>query len=338
MAGKIYDLATNTIPSVGYPKKYGVGDTINDTNLQLTGGLTEVWSLTDITRGISIATDPNGYIYVGYGTGQIRKLNSSGTQVWCYTCTSSSPVYCIVVDTSGNVYASINGYGLVKLNSSGALVWSYTVYTNIYQIAVDSAGNVYITNGGGNPSVIKLNSSGTLVWSASDNVGAKGIAVDSSQNVYVSYFQTSGRYLEKLNSSGSSVWSISSTYSCGWYIGLDSSGNIYMPFGNSYTQIAKFNNSGTNLWYGYPGGSLTTSEVYYAGITLDANNNIYLADLNYGLVKINSINGDVLYIKNDVSLCYSVAIDSSGYICTAHNTTSGKVVRRLKPATYTVAS
>ena len=64
-------------------------------------------------------------VYSGVNDDTVRKINSSGNQVWSFTGHTDS-VYDVAVDTDGNVYsASLDGT-VRKIDSSGSEVWSFT--------------------------------------------------------------------------------------------------------------------------------------------------------------------------------------------------------------------
>jgi hypothetical protein len=182
------------------------------------------------------------------------------------------------IATSGAYQTSSPGYMttyLAKFSNNGALLWaSYFAPSSIGNgVSTDSSGNIYLT---GNTLINGLSTSGAY------------------QTDFKGY---SDAYLAKFSGSGSLVWATyfgGSSKEEGHSVCVDHSGNILMAgiavssagiatsgasqtsfgggFGDAF--IAKFNNNGKIIWSTYFGGNGYESG---NGITIDANDNVYLA-------------------------------------------------------------
>ena len=59
----------------------------------------------------------------------VRKIDSSGTEVWSFTG-HTNQIRAVAVDADGNVYSGSLDDTVRKIDSSGTEVWSYTGMTN----------------------------------------------------------------------------------------------------------------------------------------------------------------------------------------------------------------
>lgn len=177
-------------------------------------------------QAYAVATDSNDDVYIGgyaYNIvsessgkdGWLKKLDSSGSELWEETYDEFETVETIAVNSGDDVY--LGGYGyrqisetsgndwwIKKLDSSGSLQWERKYDGNggndyIGAIAVDSMGHVFLGGRGselinGSSSkdwwVKKLSSSGSELWDrrydgneALD--GINGLAIDSAGYIYL---------------------------------------------------------------------------------------------------------------------------------------------------------
>ena len=287
-----------------------------------------------------------GYLMLtsgGIGTYRplVAKYNSSGVLQWFrvykgtlygtelsgYYGTYNMDCYGGTVDSSGNVYItgritaqSYSGAYAAKINSSGT--WQWTTFLKHgsqnpgsgigFGIDTDSSGNVYISGYGTSPAqsgnqgtdafVAKFNSTGTYQWinffgSTIQNDEAQGVVVDSSGNIFVTgVVNNGGQYLRAL-----SITKFKSS-----------------PTGSGY---AIYNNN-TQIEYKrvirnfspYDSGSYY---VYGQGITLDSDENVYVAGYTNKSTHIcgNSDNEIVIgKIPNDGTLTGTYSFGSSDWI------------------------
>jgi len=241
------------------------------------------WGSSVIDRGVGVALDSSGNIYV-----------------------------------AGETY----GFGardkdllLLKYDPSGSLLWQRTWGGSEYEwiprsgIASDSSGNVYIVGstesfGAGDADVLllKFDPSGDLLWQSSWGGSERdwgfGFAIDSSDNVYVTGITHSfggedhDLILLKFNSSGDLLWQRtwgeSGNGDCGFNVALDSSGDVYVfgvtksagsggtrPGGNiaGDALLLKFDSSGNLLWQKTWGRFGETE--WGTSLALDSSDNIY---------------------------------------------------------------
>ena len=84
----------------------------------------------------SIIQNPN--VYSGSRDDTVKKIDSSGNELWSYS-TGTSLVFGVAVDQSGSVYAaSFNDNEIIKLDSAGNHLWTFTGHTgSTRSVAVD---------------------------------------------------------------------------------------------------------------------------------------------------------------------------------------------------------
>lgn len=248
-------------------------------SIQAFSQINEEWAAderdkTSMTNAVT-CVDAFGYIYVA-GTYTdtstaadwiIVKYTPAGNKLWTKTYDGGNSgddfVHAITIDrariyVTGSMFGS-NGddYSTMGFDYDGNLIWSVT-YDGpargsdiAHDIKVDASGNVFVTgesegsSTGKDIATIKYNSSGTQVWvvrydgSASDDDNASVLAVDGGGNVIVAGYS--------INSSS-----------------------------NKDAITIKYTNSGTQSWTNIFNGS-TNEEDYASAITIDANDNLYIA-------------------------------------------------------------
>ncbi|MDD2789857.1 MAG: SMP-30/gluconolactonase/LRE family protein [Sulfurimonas sp.] len=264
---------------------------------------------------LGVAVDSSGNVYVAdYGNHIIRKITSAG-----------------VVTTlagSGNI-GSADGTGT-------AASFKYPE-----GVAVDSSGNVYVTDYIDHK-IRKITSAGVVTTLAGSGTAGSsngtgeaasfnnpnGVAVDSSGNVYVA--DSSNNKIRKITSAGvvttlagsGSYGSVdgsglAASFSTPDGIAVDASGNIYMADTNSH-KIRKITSAGvvTTLAGSGTAGSndgtgTATSFNKPAGVTVDGNGNIYVADTENNIIRKITSAGVVTTLAGSVN---SGSIDGSGTV------------------------
>lgn len=196
-------------------------------------------------------------------------------------------------------------------------------------LAVDSKGNVYVADAY-NHRVQKFDPNGTLLtkWGNEGSgdgqfKGAGGIFIDNQDNVYVAEFQgtrvqkfdTSGKFLLKFGSEGKDdgQFGLSGLGS----MTVDSKGNIYITDPGKHL-VQKFDPNGKFLskfgGFGDEDGEFNST----GGITIDAQDNLYVADETPRVQKFDS-NGKFLakftgFGDTNFEIVIGLANDSKGNI------------------------
>jgi len=288
-AGNLY-IADNGSRRVRRVNDTGVITTVAGNGSQVSSGDGGPATSAGISYPYGAAMDAAGNLYVAdVFFAQIRKIDPAGiittvagNGTYGYsgdggpaTSASLNHAFWIAVDGAGNLYiADRDNHRIRKVNSSGIISTIAGNGTAGYYgdggpaieasintpfgIAVDSEGNVYFTDRG-NQRVFKINAAGTLTTIAGNGIAGYsgdggpalsaslnnpgGIAVDASGTVYV------------IDNSNLRVRSI------------DASGTISTVAGN-----------GTSGFYGDGGPATSASLNSPAGVFVDNDGNIYIAD------------------------------------------------------------
>jgi streptogramin lyase len=249
-----------------------------------------------LRQPMGVTVDTNNNVYVAeYGSNTVRKITSagvvttfagSGAQSYADgigTNASFNSLYGICVDYYGNLYIGdrdnhairkITPDGTVStLAGSGITGSSNGIGTNAsfnlpYGVCIDSNNNIYVADQGNNL-IRKIDNTGTVTTLAGSgiatfldatgtNAGFKnpqGVAVDSLGNVYVG--DTPNNRIRKITSDG-----------------------VVTTFAGSGT-ATYLDGTGTNARFFYP-----------KGVTIDLNNNLYVAD--YANNRIRKITSDAV--------------------------------------------
>lgn len=219
---------------------------------------------------------------------------------------------------AGTTISTLAGNGVLSYSGDGGAATSAQLNTPD-AVAVDSSGNLYIADTFNNV-VRKVTAAGIISTIAGTGAagfggdggaataaqlnGPQGIAVDSSGNVYVA--DTQNARVRKI--SGGAINTVAGNGTAGYGgdgsaataaqlddpIGLavDSAGNLYIAdFINSRIRKVSGGNiatvAGTGLsGYSGDGGPATSAQLYNpAGVAVDANGNLYIADLGNNAVR-----------------------------------------------------
>jgi hypothetical protein len=261
----------------------------------------------DYDEALSVATDPQGNVYVVGNTGS-----------------DSFPVY----NPGGGAYfqghAVYRDAFILKFNSSGVRLWA-TYYGGddwdcAFSVATDLQGNVYVVGSTGSDSFPVYNPGGGAYFQgsrASDGPDA---------------------FILKFNSSGVRLWA---TYYGGGYwdfafsVATDPQGNVYVvgrtlstdfpvydPGGGAYYQgsnayywdafILKFDSTGVRLWATYYGGVGWDEAL---SVATDLQGNVYVVGLtNSADFPVYNPGGGAYYqgSRNDGNDAFILRFDSSG--------------------------
>ena len=314
-----------------------------------------------MTFGRSVATDAIGNVYVAGETGGgldgntrtgssdffLTKYDSGGAKLYTKqlgVSEADTTAYSVTTDASGNVYvvggttggldgnkrSGLSDFFLTKYNSSGVKLYTRQLgvagaTTMGYSVAIDASGNVYVaggTTGGldGNTRtggwdffLTKYDSSGAKQYTkqlgVSDNMTyANSVAIDASGNVYVAGATTGGLdgntptgrqdlFLTKYDSSGAKKYTkqlgVSEANTFATSAATDASGNVYVAGGT--------------------GGGLD-------GNTLAGWDDLFLTKYNSSGAKQYT---KQLGVSEATTFAYSVAIDASGNVYVAGETSGG---------------
>lgn len=241
----------------------------------------EIWANNIVPSNAvnSVQTDADGNVYIaqyvqGSGVRAVRKLNSTGAEVWANTEVDSA--YDIAIDVYRNVYVAHNTNTRVvrKLNANGVEQWANTDVLSAYGVAVNSSGDTIVSThnvSGGGKSVRALNASGGERWSNTAVSNARRVVLDESGNAYVTHSFT--KPVRKLNSSGVEVWAVTD---------VANAFGITMDYLFRYVYVAHSNGSGTTFRIiDAIDGSVVYSNILVRngyGVAIDRLNNIYLAN------------------------------------------------------------
>jgi len=185
-------------------------------------------------------------------------------------------------------------------------------------------------NTGGAVSAIGFGAATALTGATLNN--PRGVAIDASGNIYVT--NSGNNTISKYNASGTYLGTFGSgaTLSFPKDLVFDSSGNAYvLNLGASAGtgSVYKYNSSGVYQ------STILSGLNYALGITIDASDNIYIADQGATTVKKYSTSGALLLSlpTTNLSTPLGVATDGSGNIYVLNNGT-GNVTKYNSAGTY----
>lgn len=288
-----------------------------------TGSL--LWKQQSINEGraYGIYLEGNSNIYTAglyYGTTNsvvIKKMNTSGSELWTTTLESNvnlNEYVNIISDNNGN---SIVNYSIVdsntstttfitkKCNSNGNVLYSLTrtqTGFNYSKIKTNLQGNTYILYL--ESFVIdKINASGNMIWTRefnpADSNYASDFCIDGNSNVYIIGTQLNPNTLKdfvtvKYDPNGVFQWdayynndsAVANNKDEGVCITIGADGFIYSA-GNAHRtntykclRIVKYNSNGDKIWHT---NSFTTFIVHVNNILTDVNGNTYVTYTQRGL-------------------------------------------------------
>jgi len=250
----------------------------------------------------SVAMTPQGNLLVLHrGPQPFLEFDSSGNLLRAFGDGSGfSRLHGLRIDAAGNLWITDVGAHFVrKLDKDGKELltlgtpgtagdWNEAAGTRLFnqpnETAIDSQGNLYVVQGHGvsEPKVLKFDANGSFIkqWgSRGEGPGqffaAHSIEIDANDTLYIAdrenmrieLFDTEGTYLRE--------WNYNAMV-CGIYLHDD--GFMYMTSGFD-GEFAKLDMEGKLLGsLGSPGeGNGQFGEAHY--LTLDANGNVYVADV-----------------------------------------------------------
>ena len=290
----------------------------------------------------------------------------------------------VAVDHSGNIYIADPANNRVRMVSNGVISTVAGNGTAGYKgdngsatnaqlsapagVALDSSGNLYIADAGNN--VVRKISGGTITTFAGNNSAGYsgdsgsatnaqlsapvGVAVDSAGNVYIA--DAGNNVIREV--SGGNIATVAVGFTHPNAVAVDGSGNLYVAdtsarriievSGGTYTTLAGNGNAG---FAGDDGPGPRASVYDPAGIAVDANGNVYIADTLNSRVRKLAPSGIITTIAGNGGLYYSgdmgpalkaslyfprgIATDSAGNLYIA-DTFNGAV--RMLQGTYPVVS
>lgn len=225
----------------------------------------------------------------------------------------------------GAIGLALPGYNVL---AAGSPIISYTPSSNTYTVGTTiTTLTPGVTNG---VSAFGFGTGTTLTGATLNN--PRGMAIDASGNVYVA--NSGNNTISKYNSSGTYVGTFGSgaTMSFPKALVFDSSGNAYvLNLGATAGtgSVYKYNSSGVYQ------ATLLSGLNYALGLTIDASDNIYVADQGATTVKKYSTSGALLLSlpATNLSTPLGVAVDASGNIYVANNGT-GNVTKYNSAGTF----
>ena len=258
----------------------------------------EVWTFDGHNDPVrDVAVDSDGYVYSASDDNTVRKIDSSGNEVWSFTGHNFT-VWGLAVDSDGYVYSTSDDV-VKKINPSGAEVWTFDNHTSrVYNVAVDSDGYVYSVSA--DETVRKIDSSGNEVWTFdghTDNV--QNVAVDSDGYVYSG---SRDETVRKIDPSGNEVWTFDDHTHWIRGVAVDSDGYIYSS-SNDET-VKKIDSSGNKVWTFHDHTNTVTT------VAVDSDGYVYSGSLDETVKKIDPFGAEVWSFTGHTGWVYGVAVDS----------------------------
>lgn len=218
------------------PLSYAVVGFTNGQAVKYNNNLSPIWSNTSLSTNLrAVFVDYNEFVYVA-NNNILRKLNSSGTEIWQYTYTAN--INDIYVTENGEVFfVSLNN--LVKLSSNGNLINDVGTPNFTEQVFVNTFGDIVAL---GNSNVMKWDSNLQLIFNVSNLGNGPNLSLDSNNDIHVAGSQG----IAKLSGiDGSSIWH-NTTFSHNG-LDIDQSGFIYSA--TTTRRLIKYNPvDGNIIW------------------------------------------------------------------------------------------
>ncbi|ASV44457.1 hypothetical protein PBI_SCTP2_442 [Salicola phage SCTP-2] len=302
-------------------------DSAETANVTITDGTVSsdyIYTVEEIDGGSGEGS--SGNIYVAGLDNTVRKIDSSGNEVWSFTGHNTGhsndqdgAVYSVAVDQHGNVYSGGLDNTVRKIDSSGNEVWvkNDRDLGRVHAVAVDLNGWVYCSD---STRVYKIDSSGRELWSLSINV-AYDVAVDQNGNVYTAEYDN---IVRKIDSRGNEVWKFTGHTDYVNSVAVDASGYIYS--GSDDETVRNLDSSGNEIW------KFTGHTNHVNGVSVDQNGNVYSCsgsssnNHDYTLRKLDSSGNEVWKFTGHTDYVVGVAVDQDGNV---YSGSTDETVRKL---------
>jgi sugar lactone lactonase YvrE len=237
------------------------------------------------------------------------------------------------VTAATGIITTIAGNGVQGFSGDGGPATAAEIGANAWGVAVDAAGNVFFADSGNNrirkitaATGIITTFAGNNTITAIDNVQAtasglnapRGLAFDASGNLYIA--DTSNNRIRKITVSTNVITTVagtgtssftgdggaatSATLKSPYGVAVDASGNVFIADTIDYRVrkvtaatgiITTVAGTGTPTYRSADeGAAATTAQIYPYGITVDVNDNLYIADFtNYRVREISAATGTI---------------------------------------------
>jgi hypothetical protein len=253
-----------------------------------------------LSEPFGVVADTSGNVYIAnVGTGQIAKVNSSGTL--SIVGTSACEPNQLAMAPNGSILAGdFCTSGLPEMSPTGSLsvLPGTSGYSDPSAVAVDPSGNVYFAKLNAAYGIIKVTPSGTASTFAasSDFQCVTALATDSSGNVYVAdachntvdKLTPGGTLSVVVGNVGGTTPATNFTLSGPSGIAVDSAGDLFISNSNAYKvlevtptgAISPIAGNGTR-GEASNGNPLSSAFDGLQNLTLDSAGDLFVADTEY---------------------------------------------------------
>ena len=258
------------------------------------------------------------YIYSGSLDETVRKIDSSGNEIWSFDGHSDSVYGGLAVDSDGYVYSGSMDETLKKIDPLGNEVWTFDGHFDTpYGIAIDSDGYVY--SGSWDDTLRKIDPSGNQVWRFDGHSGSVyGVALDSDGYIYSGSMDET---VKKIDPSGNEVWTFNGHSDRVYGVAVDSDGYVYS--GSHDETVRKIDPSGHQVWR-FDGHSDRIHD-----IAIDSDGYVYSISWDGKVKRIDPSGNEVWTFDGHTGQGNGVAVDSDGYVYSA---SSDDTVRKIDPS------
>jgi sugar lactone lactonase YvrE len=290
------------------------------------------------SEGLAVDAAGNVYVTNAYGVAKIPIVGGQWFELSQFNVSASDNATGVAVDGSGNVYAAIAGNptnGVQELLACGAAPVSIgSGFSSPFGIALDGAGNVYVADDGDN-NVKEITPNGgyyiTGVLPAGLSFNNTTGVISGTPTVSI---PATNYTITAWNSSGHTSATVTITVNLPPIPAIGYSSPQTYTQGTAISTLVPTGSGVASPGYNQTPVTLASGFNYLESIAVDAAGNVYVADINNGVVDKIPAGGGATVSLGSFAGARGVAVDPSGNIYVGNNTT----VQEIKASDGTIVT